>query len=245
MLSLAPFSAALLVLFRCAGMCMTAPILGARTVPTTIRIVFTMAMTLLMCLDLPTAAAGNVTWSTLAGRGLLETLLGMMAGWSARLAMECAFFAGHAAGSAMGFNYGAMLDPSHGEESTSVAQLMSMAALVAAATLGLHRECVAWLIHSLRVMPPGADFPLRDMAMAVVQTGLDAFGLGVRLAFPTMAAVALGQVALGLAGKSAQQLNVQSLAFCVTTVCGGGMIYLTAPTIVHVASEASRRALAF
>jgi len=120
---------------------------------------------------------------------------------------------------------------------------LSMIALGAMLASGLHRELVAWLCRSVIHVPPGASLDIAPLANAVVTHALSAIGLAVRMAFPVMAAVTFGHVALGVVGRTAPQLNVSSLGFSITILAGGGALYMTAPAIAEMAARAATAAL--
>ncbi len=174
---------------------------------------------------------------------IVETVIGLSAGLAARFALEAASAAGHMIAASMGLSFGASVDPIHGAESTSVSELLSMIALAAMLAAGVHRELVAWLCRSVISMPPGAPVEVGPLAGVVVTQALAAVALTVRMAFPVLAAVTFGHVALGVVGRTAPQLNISSVGFSVTILAGGGALYMTAPTIAEMAANAVRNAL--
>ena len=128
----------LLVLFRCAGLFMVAPIFGAKSVP-------------------PAGADGAWPWrwpswpsrrracpasppgissAPLLGAVVAESLIGLSAGLAARFCIEAAAAAGHAAGLTMGIGFCGGLDPIHGADSTALSELLLFAALGAALAAG-------------------------------------------------------------------------------------------------------------
>jgi flagellar biosynthetic protein FliR len=109
---------------------------------------------------------------------------------------------------------------------------------------GVHRDLVAWLCRSVISLPPGANLELGPLAGAVIAHALSAVGLAVRLAYPVLAAVTFGHVALGVVGRTAPQLNISSVGFSITILAGGAALYMTAPTIAEVAARAASAALA-
>jgi flagellar biosynthesis protein FliR len=55
--------------------------------------------------------------------------------------------------------------------------------------------------------------------------------------------VTFGQVALGVVGRTAPQLNISSVGFSITILAGGAALYMTAPTIAEIAARAASAAL--
>jgi len=227
MIPLPPASLAygfILVLMRCAGLCMTAPVLGARVVPARVRLGVAFALSFVVFMGAGAPPAPVPTH--------ILKLMGV-----AQWCLDAAMAAGQSAGLAMGLGYGAMLDPINGAESTAVSQLLSLTALAIAVSLGVHREAVLWLAESVRNMPPGSSVDLLAFAQSTLAHAVGAFALAVRLAFPVVVAATAGHLLMGVVSRAAPQLNVNTIGFSVTLLAGGGALYLVAPTIARVAAQ--------
>jgi flagellar biosynthetic protein FliR len=235
----------LLVLLRCGSLCMVAPLFGTKAVPMRIRAGITAAITsaVFTGIGMPPFLQWTDT-GALAGAVVTETAIGLCGGLAARLAIEAAGAAGHVMSTAMGLNYGSSLDPIHGAESNAVSSLMSFTALGIAVGAGIHRDAIAWLCRSLIETPPGAGVDVRQLCAVVVSESVRSAALAVRLAFPVMAAVTFGNIAFGLLGRVAPQINLQSIGFGLAIFAGGGALYLVAPGAAEIAAQAARTAFA-
>lgn len=229
-----------LVLLRTAGLCTTAPILAARVVPARVRlaVALSLAFAVFSGAGAP-AVAPPETLAGLAGASLSETVLGALAGLSARWLLDAALAAGHAAGLSAGLGFSALVDPSTGAESSAISGLLFQTAQAMAVALGIHREAVLWLARSVIRWPPGAPADLADAAARVVGQGAVAAALAVRLAFPVMGAVLLGHFAMAMMGRLAPQLNLSNVGFSVAIAAGGLALYLTAPAAAELAARAA------
>lgn len=232
----------LMVLFRASALCSVAPLFGMKTVPGRLRMMLSLVLAYAAF-----AGAGFPLFSggsgALVSAAIVETIVGLSAGLAARFALEGASAAGHMIAASMGLSFGASLDPIHGAESTSISELLSMIALAALLAAGAHRDLVAWLCRSVITVPPGSAVEIAPIAGVVVTQALAAVALTVRMAFPVLAAVTFGHVALGVVGRTAPQLNIASVGFSITILAGGGALYMTAPTIAEMAANAVRNAL--
>jgi len=114
--------------------------------------------------------------------------------------------------------------------------VLAMASLVVS---GMHREAIAWLCRSVIAIPPGAIAGVDPLALAgaVITQAIGAAALAVRMAFPILVAVLFGHVALGVVGRTAPQLNVNSIGFSITILTGGAALYLLAPPIAELAAR--------
>ena len=233
----------LMVLFRTGALCSAAPIFGARPIPARLRIIVAVMLAYAGFAGAGFPVFTGGTAAVVAGAAV-ETLIGLSAGLSSRFALDGASAAGQLIAQGMGLSFGASLDPLHGVESTSVGEILSMIATGAALAAGLHRDLVAWLCRSLITVPPGGALEVSTLASAVVTHALSSVALAVRMAFPVMAAVTFGHVALGVIGRTAPQLNISSVGFSITILAGGTALYMVAPAIAEMAANAAREALA-
>jgi flagellar biosynthesis protein FliR len=229
-----------LVLFRTTGLCLTAPLVSARSVPVRIRL----ALSLLLAFAVysgsgaPLVPLPSTLWG-LSAPAAAETLIGLMAGLSARWFLDAALAAGHLAGLSAGLGFSALVDPSTGAESTSLSQLFSAGAQSAALALGLHREAVSWLARSVVTWPPGGSLELGPLMARAVGQSVLAIALAVRLAFPVLGAVLLGHAAMGVTNRLAPQLNLANVGFSIALLAGGLGVYLAAPAIAELAARAA------
>jgi len=233
-----------LVLFRTAGIVVAAPVLSARMVPVRIRagLAFALALAAFVGAGSPRADL-PASLVALMGHALAETAVGLGAGLGARVILDAALAAGQLAGIGMGLGFSALVDPLGGVPSSSLGQLFSMVALGFAVSMGIHREAVVWLARSVHDMPPGSAADFASFASVVIAHCLTSVALAVRLAFPILAVVTIGHVALGLVGRLAPQLNIATLGFSVAILAGGGAIYLVVPTAAEVAARMAVEAL--
>ncbi|MBL8918619.1 MAG: flagellar biosynthetic protein FliR [Myxococcaceae bacterium] len=229
-----------LVLFRSLGFVIGSPLFGMTVGPAQVRVALGASLSLVAFLG---AGAPRATlpahFGGLLVAVLLETLMGLFAGLAVRFALEAAAMAGQLAGLTMGLGFGALLDPLNGAESTTLGQLFRMLALSAALALGLERELVSWLARSVVVVPPGTIESVTELARGAVTQALAAIALGIRLGFPFVAATTLGQLALGLLGRAAQQLHFSNVGFSVSILFGGGALWLAAPSALALCAQAS------
>jgi flagellar biosynthesis protein FliR len=232
----------LLVLFRCGGLFSVAPIFGTRAVPSRVRMALAVSVALIAF-----QAAGAprfVAWDQIGPlivAILGETIIiGLAAGMASRFSIDAAAAAGHAAGLSMGIGFSAVIDPINGADSNALSQLFSFAALGVALTAGIHHEIILWLCRTIIETPPGQALSVPELTSTVVGEAARAAALSVRLAFPIMAAVILGYVALGLLGRTAPAMNLSNVGFAIALLCGAGAVYMVAPLLAELAARSAR-----
>ena len=223
-----------LVMMRTAGLAMSIPSWGTRTVPGRVRLALVMVLSFAVY-----QGAGAPTLhppdsiGTIFGLGISETAIGLLGGMAARWTIEAATAAGGLISLATGLSFGSLVDPLNGAESNALGQILRLAALAFAIEAGLHREAVLWLLESLRVSPVGGSLELGDLLMrAMTQVGYSV-ALAVRIAFPVLAVVGLIYIALGAIGRVVPQLGLNNLGFSVAILGGGAAVYVLAPEAAH------------
>src|SRR5215207_4802058 len=220
----------LLVLFRCAGLFMVAPLFGTKSVPPQVRMGLALSVSLIafQAAGMPRFAEWGHT-GPLLGAMVSESLIGLSAGLAAKLCIEAASAAGHAAGLSMGIGFAAVLDPVHGADSNALSELLLFAALGAALAAGLHREAIGWFCRSIIEIPPGTERSIQELAQGVITEAARGCALAIRLGFPIMAAVLFGYVVLGVLGRAAPQAQLSNIGYGVALLAGGVALYLVAP----------------
>lgn len=229
-----------LVLTRIAALLATAPVLSSRSIPVRIKTGLALAIAVLAfsAAGLPEIPVPS-TFGDLTALLLSEAALGLAAGFGARLVLDAAQFGGQTASSAMGLGFGQMLNPNSGAESTTVGELYAALALGVALTLGVHTEAVAWIVRSLKEIPPGGAVDAMTLSSAIVRQVVFAVTLAIRVAYPLFAASLFGYGVLGLLGKASPQLSLSNLGFGVSLLSGGGALYLSAPEGARVCAQAA------
>lgn len=233
-----------LLLFRTTGLCMTAPMLGARIVPNRVKLAIALVLTMAVYqgsgapkVPVPSSLLG------LAAPAVVETLIGLLGGLSARWLLDAALAAGHLAGLSAGLGFSALVDPTTGAESTGLSQYLYAGAQAAALSLGIHREAVGWLARAAVAWPPGHAPALGTLASGVIGHAVLAIALAVRMAFPIMAAVLLGHACMGVLNRMAPQLGLANVGFSVALLAGGLALYLSAPAVAELVARAAVGAL--
>src|SRR5450432_2674670 len=230
----------LLVVFRCGGLCVALPVLGSSAVPKRIRL----GMSLFFAMAAWAASGAHPVplphdLLELASVSIGETVIGLCAGFAAKVALEAAAMAGTLAGVGMGMGYGSMIDPNSGAEAPVLSNLLSALALAAAISLGLHREAILWLAHSVRESPVTGHLEVMELSVHMIRSCTDGASLGLRLGLPFLGAVTLGHAGLGIIGRSTPQISLNSIGFTIAIFCGGAALWYFAPTAAHLAAGAA------
>ena len=226
-----------LIFLRCGGLFFGSPVIGAQTIPSPLRL--TIALPVAFAAYAGAGFPPDTSSSLLefAMRAALEVLLGIGTGMSVRLVLAAAQGAGFLAGLAMGIGFAQVLDPNEGGENSPTAQITSTLSMVMFVALGGLQALIIWLGRSVVAIPPGGEFDAQQISWTVVAAALHSISLAVKLAYPVLAAVLIGQVGLAIVGRTAPQLNISSVGFSVTIVAGAAVAAAVTPQISEIVAR--------
>lgn len=223
-------SVAALLLFRMAGLVWTAPVFSAQVVPVSVKTVITvLLMILLWPAAMVEAGAVEVGVATISS----ELLIGMALGLGAAVFVSAAESAGDMVAVQMGLSGANVLDPMSRTQLPVLGQLLGLFVVSMILATGGHLVIVKALAVSLEIMPSGSSIAAAEGAMEVVRLGSTLLWLGLRFAAPVVAAMMIGNVALGVMARTVPQLNVLVVAFPVQIGIG---LFVLAATLPMVAS---------
>ena len=227
-----------LVLFRVAGLMVTAPLFSSTAIPARIRAAMaTIIAMALFPVVLPDAPLH------LGLRGVLlgvvgETMIGLVMGLALNLVLIGAGLAGLVSGQQAGLALGRVFDPMTNSNSTVFATAYSLVFQIVFIVVGGHRLLMSALLDTFEVIPLAsfrADPGIVEL-LAALLTG--AFVLGLKLAAPVLTALFLTSLTLGFLSKTMPQLNILSVGFALRTMMALGVAALALPAANEVFLEA-------
>ncbi len=214
---------------RLAGIMAIAPVFSARVMPMRIR---TAVLLLLTVALFPTARAVTGPGAEVTGPTLLgEALIGLTVGMGAAVFVGAAEAAGDMLAVQMGLSGANVLDPLAGTQMPVLGQFLGLFSVALILAVGGHLIILEALAGSLRAFPPGAPLDFSDGPSALARIGSAQFVLGLRFAAPVVAAMMIGNAALGAMAKTVPQLNVLMMAFPLQIGIGLLTLGLTLPLI--------------
>jgi len=173
-----------------------------------------------------------------SGPGLLilaqQMIIGFAMGFALRLVFSAIDLAGMMISTQMGLGFATAYDPQTTSQTPVVAELIGMLALLIFLAIDGHLMVISTLVQSF------TSLPIRLLAISeaswlnIANAGGIIFSAGVMLSLPAVTALLITNVALGVLGRVAPQLNLIVIGFPVTILLGFvalyvGMSYLAAP----------------
>jgi len=211
---------------RVGGFVMTAPVIGTRVVPVRIRLLLTLALTAVVA---PLAAPAAV--EPLSAGGLLTTAHQLFIGATIGLVLRFAFFvfefAGQVIAQQMGLGFAALVDPTSGAQVPVLSHFYTLFATLLFFAFDTHLVLVQLLADSFRLLPIGPSGLSAAGADLVVAWSAGLIGDGLLLSLPVVVALLAINLALGVMGRAAPQLNLFAVGFPVMLLIGMVLVIVT------------------
>ncbi len=149
-----------------------------------------------------------------------EFLIGSALGLSIKMTLHVAEAAGSIASNMTSLSMASMVDPTTGQDSTALGNLLSLFGMMLFITLDGHHHAIAGLIDNLALFPLGGHAPVGFNVSALVQMGQGLFLAAVKVAAPVMLVTGLVNVGLGMMARAAPQLSIFNIGFGVAIMVG-------------------------
>ncbi len=226
---------AITVFLRVSALVSVLPAFGERTVPMRIKLGIAIAFTLIILPAVPVQAppAGPMTLATLA---VTEVIAGLALGLGIRLFVLALQTAGSMAAQATSLSQilgGAAVEPI-----PAMGYVLVVGGLALAVMAGLHVRAAELMIYSYQVFPVGGFPSGRDLSAWGVGRIAHAFALAFLLAAPFVVTSVLYNLTLGVINRAMPQLMVAFVGAPVITLGGIFLLFLCAPFMLAVWSDA-------
>jgi flagellar biosynthetic protein FliR len=224
----------MLVIARVAPLFLLAPMFSSKAVPARAKTIIALALALGM-MPAAMSSLGNATVDMdvmpFAFLIVKEMVVGLAFSFALSVLQASIQAAGSLLDSLIGFSFGASVDPINGNQSTVMAQLYSMFAVV----IFIAIDGDAWMIQGLArtyALVPVLGTPDIGSMVAGVQLAFSGiFAAAVEIAAPVMLAVILTDVAFGVVSKVVPQMNVYAVGFPAKMIVGILMIGVSLPFV--------------
>lgn len=222
---------------RIAAALMAAPLFGSRALPMRLRLVFALALTLVMAPLLPATPA--LSFFTDASLMLLlrELLIGLTLGFALQLVFEAVALGGELLSYSMGLSFAQMNDPLRGTSSPVLSRFLQALAVLTFLSLGGHLALVQWL-HASYSLQAISEAPLSTALLTpLLQEGSQLFVGALRVALPGICALLLVNLAFGVMNRAAPALNMLSVGFPISLTAGIVVLAASLGSIQSVFAE--------
>lgn len=200
----------LVVLFRIAGLMVTAPVFGSPSVPAPVKIGFSAAFALALT---PTAlgkvGAPPQDWLVFVGVLLGETLVGMLMGYLVSLFFSAVQMAGAFLDMQVGYGIYQLMNPFAPAPASILAQFHALLVMVVYLQVNGHHWLLAALAESLQAVPVGeVVLDAARLQPLLADVVAQVFLLALRIAAPVTAVLIVVDAALAIVSRAVPQMPV-------------------------------------
>lgn len=225
-------------LFRVAALVGAAPVFGARTVPVSVKLVFSVVLTLIIVPVMPPVPVVD----PLSGEAILIVINQLLIGAAMGLALQMVFamfiVGGQIMAFQMGLGFASMVDPGSGTQVPVISQFYVIILTLIFLALDGHLVFVDIVANSFKTLPIGTNGLSRDGMWALASWGGNMYYGAVQIALPAIASLLLLNLTFGVVTRSAPQFNIFSIGFPVTMVAGFFIMMVTLPAVLpHIKKQ--------
>ena len=207
-------------LARILALLTAAPPFNNQGLNTRTRLVLGLAIALAITPALPKIEAIDPA----SGLGLLilaqQLVIGLAMGFSMRLVFTAIDLAGTMISNQMGLGFATAYDPQSAAQTAVISQFLGMLGLLVFLAIDGHLMVIATLGRSFMLLPISANAIASASWLNIANAGGLIFSSGVLLSLPVVVALLIANIALGVLGRVAPQLNLMAIGFPITIVLG-------------------------
>lgn len=216
-------------LMRISAMFVAVPVFSVQAVPARVRLILSLALTLVVTPLLPAIPAIEMFSHEGLWVAIQQIAIGLFSGFILQLVFAAVVFAGQGIALSMGLGFASMVDPENGQQVPVVAQFYVISTMLIFLSLDGHLVLIKMLLDSFNSLPIGYAGFTRSDIWTVLAFSTRIFAGGLLLSLPVMISLLLVNVSFGVASRAAPQLNIFSVGFPVTLMLGMLLIWQTLP----------------
>lgn len=222
-----------MVLVRITAFVVTWPIFGVESVPTQVKVLFALVMSLVLFPVIDWSAIRvHFDSSLLIWLALKEAFIGLVFGFLARMFFMATRVAGELISLSIGLSGAQLYNPAMGGQSTPMDQfLYALAALLFLAIDG-HHLFVAALADTFRVVPMGPTGLNLSSFSAMGEFVQEIITIGIRIGAPVVVAIMVINLVMGILGKTVPQINVLVTSLAVNILVGFVILLVALPVMM-------------
>lgn len=216
-------------LTRILALLASAPVFSNVAQPNRFRLIIGIAITFALMPVLPPIPL--VPAGSWAGLLILaqQILIGLLLGFTLRLAFAAIDVAGELIGMQMGLSFAVFYDPQNAGQTPVLSEFLGLITTLIFLAMNGHLLAISVLAESFRLLPISAT-PFHSGGIAAFLAWSSVlFSAGLLLALPLITALLIANLAMGVLARVAPQLNIFAVGFPVTMTAGFAMLMFSMP----------------
>jgi len=218
----------LLILLRAGIFVSLLPVIGSKTLPAQFRL----GIAVFISLILTPVVSFEIKEDALPLLILKEVLLGLVMGLSVRFVFLGVNMAGQFMSNEMGLSIATVFNPEIGE-STSVAELYGVMAMLLFLAMDAHHELIYIFVKSYELLPAG-EFNVAHLTAEVISMGSKFLVLVLKLSAPVTLGLLLANILSGFIYKAAPQMNIFFIIWPINIFLGFLLMFLSIPVFAYI-----------
>lgn len=207
-------------LTRISGVLLAMPLIGARVVPARVRLALAFALAVLVTPLLPPMPEVKLMSLQMMVISMQQLVIGLAMGFSLQVFMQIFVLGGQVIAGKLGLGFAAMNDPSTGVSIPLISQFYSITVTLLFFAVDAHLLVIEALTASFYSIPIGTVGLDRQAILMIVGLGSWMFSSSLVIALPLLTALLVVNLAFGVMGRAAPQMNIFAVGFPLTLVFG-------------------------
>ena len=217
---------------RVSGAMLTAPLFGAAYVPTRVRILISVFVTVVISPLLPAPPVMNLIGYEAILLAANELLIGICMGFIIQLVFDAIILAGQMIAMGMGLGFAMMVDPQRGAQVPVLSQFLLIFTMLLFVAMNGHIDFLALLAKSFQYWPIAGETVSADQLSVMWMRGAELFTGAIRVAIPAVVALLVVQLAVGIVSRAAPTLNLFAVGFPIAMLIGFLVIERLIPNLL-------------
>lgn len=212
--------------------CMTvAPVFGARFVPMRLRLLLSIAITVVAAPLLPPPPDVGVFSVTGVLITVQQLIIGAATGFMLQLIFDAIGLGGQLIANSMGLSFAFNVDPSRGASTPALGQFYLLLTTMTFVVLDGHLALIEALVAGFQTLPPGQTGLGQAGFLAVAAFASTMFAGALSVALPGMTALLVVNLAFGVMSRAAPTLNLFGVGFPIILVFGLFILVASLPLV--------------
>lgn len=220
----------LLIMARVSGIFLASPVFSNRLIPTQVKALLTVVMTMILFEGLHIKAP---VIPTVLGPFTLylasEVAIGFVIGFVAQFAFAAVQFAGQAIDMQLGFAIVNVIDPVYGTQAPLVGSFNNLLALLLFLAVNGHHYIIAALYQSYHMIPIFGLSNVKETSQIMIELFGGMLVTGLKLAIPVVGAMFVADMALGIMARTVPQMQVFFVGIPVKIFLGFILLLIVIP----------------
>ncbi len=212
---------------------MVMPLVGGHFVPLKVRILLTVALTIIIAPVVPVTATQEV----LSAAGLVTMIqeigIGVAMGFLVQLVFDALALGGQVISMSMGLGFAVFLDRARGVNVPVLGQLFLMLGMLIFLALDGHLSMIQLLVQSFHAWPVAESGLTVPILAQLLAWSSNLFVFALKIALPGITALLVVNLSFGVMSRAAPTLNLFAVGFPVAMLLGFAVIFLNMGVLVE------------